>query len=302
MPETNLNTQTTRDQLNGCFCQLAQNFGLLTEAQQARTLEVQARFVALGENTQGLTASALASDESWLKIADERNVSNEAMLAARTLVNYGNGVPKGVPAVGVIGFELGYTSKEDKNALLAAQAAERTLRATERTQSRKAEPINEEAFLAVMKAPKWQHMNAPSDPPYLKSAQAANFKAEMLEACVSLAPEMLQSGETNLAVQQALEALQGAATTSYMNAGNVLGIHHAPAAEKIKSAAQAIATEKHIDEPFDFVKTTARMRVADQGLVAAMHYIVSHQKLSPQTLQELNPAAHAQQQSRIGRF
>ncbi|NBX02501.1 MAG: hypothetical protein EBR02_00255 [Alphaproteobacteria bacterium] len=62
-----------------------------------------------------------------------------------------------------------------------------------------------------------------------------------------------------------------------------------------------IVESKGLEDAFDFEKTTSRMRVADQGLVAAMNYIIAHQKLSPQTLQELTSPVQVGQQGSMRR-
>lgn len=298
MPNTpDIQTQTTRDKLNGFLGEAAAGLGVISEAQRAKALEVQARFLALGPQTSGATAVQLADDNAWLQIAENHQVSNEAMIAARQHVQSGAGVPRGFPPLGEIVLSLGFVAKEDKNALLAAQAGERALRATERTRNHFAQGVDESVFVALVKAHKWQHTGK-ADPLYLQAAQAANFKSELLEAAVAMAPEMLQNGEVNLQVQQAMASLDGIATTSYMNAAQVLATQHATTAETVQSAARAAAEQHHVDHPFDFEKTTERMRVADQGMAAVLNYLIEHQKLSQATLTSLT--SHVEQQSQGG--
>jgi hypothetical protein len=299
MPDnTDIQTQATRDKLNGFTGEAAAGLGIISEAQRAKALEVQARFLALGAQTSGATAAQLADDNAWLQIAENHQVSNEAMLTARQNVQSGAGVGRGFPPLGEIVLALGFVAKEDKNALLAAQAGERTLRATERTRNHFAQGVDESVFVALVKSPKWQNTGKAGDPLYLQAAQAANFKAELLEAAVALAPEMMQNGEVNLQVQQAMASLDGIATTSYMNAAQVLATQHAATAEAVQSAARAGAEAHHVSHPFDFEKTTERMRVADQGMSAVLTYLVEHQKLSQATLASLT--SHVEQQSKGG--
>lgn len=299
MPNTpDIQTQATRDKLNGFLGEAAAGLGVISEAQRAKALEVQARFLALGPQTSGATAVQLADDNAWLQIAENHQVSNEAMLSARQHVQSGAGVPHGFPPLGEILLALGFVAKEDKNALLAAQAGERTLRATERTRNHFAQGVDENVFVALVKAPKWQHAGKAGDPLYLQAAQAANFKSELLEAAVAMAPEMLQNGEVNLQVQQAMASLDGIATTSYMNAAQVLATQHATTADAVQNAARAAAEQRHVDHPFDFEKTTERMRIADQGMAAVLNYLIEHQKLSQTTLTSLT--SHAEQQSKDG--
>ena len=297
-----MNVVATREKLSGFIGQGAVGLGVISEPGRARALEVQARLVAIHDQRPDVTAQTVNDDTQWLKIADDMKLPEDKMPAARAFVQSGAGVGHGIESSGEIAFKIGAASREDKNAMLAGQAAERTLRAVERSRNHFPLPVGEDVFVAFVKSPKWQQMSKPNDPPYLQAAQLANFKAELLEASIALAPEMLQNGEVNLQVQQAFTALEGIATTSYKNSSNVLATQHPQASALVSGAADAIAQDKHIDRPFDFEMTMERMRVVDQGMTAALQYLVASQKLSPQALQALSspvaPEVAPQPQSR----
>ena len=297
-----MNIQATREKLSGFLGQAGVDLGIFSEESRARALEVQARFVALNGQRPDVTAPMLNDDAQWLKIADEQKLPEQQMVEARVLVHSGVGVGHDFPPIGEIAVAIGAATREDKNALLAAQSAERTLRAVERARNHFPLPVSEETFVTFVKSPKWQHMSKPTDPPYLQAAQLAQFKAELMEASIALAPEMLQNGEVNLQVQQAFASLDGLGTTSYKNAANVLATQHPMASLQISAAADAIAEEKKIDHPFDFEKTMERQRVVDQGLAAALQYLITTQKLSPQALQALaSPLSPEQAPAQQGR-
>lgn len=286
-------TQATREKLGDYLGQVAINFGLLTEENRERALEIQARFAALvelGKIDNATTLTAVSDDAQWVPLATERGVQIPRLNEIRAAVHTGQGVPAGVPATGDIAAAMGFIAAEDKNALLSAQAAERSLKAIEgaRTIETTAAPAPEARLLEVVQAKKWKNIGNDKDPAYLKTAQEANFKAETMAALLAVAPEAASSP----IVQKGLEALEDLSTISYHNAANVLlGAPNQPANDPRTQAANALrgVVDNQLASP---EKTMRHMRDVDGALSSLTVYLGQHNKISASALLAVTGALH----------
>lgn len=312
-------TKETRDVLNGRWGDAAVAFGLIsdeaherstqirqnTESNRKRVFEVQARLLSLRRHAlrdEDLPAIATIHDDmKWIELAQQHGITPEMLNECRAEVNTGIGIDANIPASGDIAVQLEFINGQDKNAVLAAQAGERTLRAVESI-TELSEPITQEAFAQVLDAPKWKPIGNDQDPAYLKAAQEVDFKAELLAAAIKLAPEMMKDGEKSLPIRQAMISLDALSTVAYANTANVLiGNGHDAAANQLQEAASQIAQEKKIENPYGFENTASHMRVVDEGLKVATDYLAQNGKLEPQLQEKLKAAVEAKSFTGHGR-
>jgi|GEM_PF-3256711 len=292
-----IDIENTRKQVGGVIGQSAVDFGLLSEENRARVVEVKARFATLaklGKLDADITAEMLNNDEAWKKLAVERGVvGNETekstvLNESRAEAERGDVPAAGVPSFGEIASTLNFIPVEDKNALLAAQAAERTVQVVERLSAAEAPaPKTEADLLAVIKAEKWKAAGSEKDPAYLKTAQEVNFKAELLEAALAVAPEM----RTRPSVASASAALDSLAAISHVNAANVLAgdLQPVPEGDKRRAASQAIRlmAEKQITAPD---KALRQLRELDSALADITVAMGQENKLSAAAMLEVTAA------------
>lgn len=187
----------------------------------SQVLEFQAALLAIKRTEE---AAGLPADErtnlfkvsSHQEIADlmsAKRVHFEPFDEALREVKSKQGVPEGVPQAGMIAVSLGLVSRETKDALMAAQAGERTRMAAEDLEKIDGkEPGNKAAFLDNLV----RHRGNPEkqarffiggfgkDPENLKAAQAAQHLADLLKGAVALDPSQAADG----ALKDAAEAMK----------------------------------------------------------------------------------------------
>ncbi len=177
------------------------------------------------------------------------------------LENISNTVPiSGVPTTGMIAVMFNMVSEKAKNALVAGQAGERTLKAIERAANIshpcgiKASALQDTLYDYGSKRKQARpYIGAANEPDYLVSAKATHHLADLLESSLNLHPEARNLESTG----QSMIGFNKLAACIFMHAADNLNMAKIPdAAEKIKALASHVENnglERITDDVFDAV-------------------------------------------------
>jgi hypothetical protein len=122
---------STRESLNKPMLELLKSFSTMTEEQQNTVLELQGKLTAIQTFDKNIPLNDIKNIADADAIIKDKNISKEAVDAGIEHIKSGKFAPQGVPPSGALAIKLGYVTQQTCDTLLAAQAAERTLRAYE---------------------------------------------------------------------------------------------------------------------------------------------------------------------------
>jgi len=290
-------TQDAHRILNEFVGQEAVDLGVLTRDQQARTLEIQSRFVAYNsahdekhqlKTSQGWDkdpqSAKLLNDAEWQKLG----ITEEQMKSAHALVDSGKGVGKLAPLSGDIATTLGFIKPGTKDNLLIAQAGERIHRAAEDIgKPAGGKPFTKDDFLKS-----GDKVNGgPHDSVKLQGAQAASYMVGMLDNAVRLDPDLAdpkKNPELAAKIAHSTLAAETLAVDAYDKGAAGFGIFHPHITGKVMAAATDVADKSHLSHHPSISQSMKATDALNDTLTAVKKQLVKDGKVTEHELASLD--------------